>query len=261
MNVFSFAAKKNRNEKISMVTCYDYSSARIVSQTSVDTILVGDSVAMTMHGYKDTLAATVEMMSLHTTAVARGAPNKFIITDLPFMSYRKSLSKNVVAAQTLMQAGAHAVKLEGAAGNLKFIQHLVESGIPVVGHLGLTPQSINTLGGYKVQGKSNEAALRLKEDAIALQQAGCFLLVLECVPAELAKEITQTLSIPTIGIGAGADTSGQVLVFQDLLGMNLDIKPKFVKAFIDGSHHIKTGIENYISAINLGEFPQNEHSF
>ncbi len=261
MNILDFQTKKNQQEKICMVTCYDYSSARILAQTSIDCLLVGDSVAVTMHGYKDTIAATLSMMCFHTAAVARGAGEKFIVSDLPFLSYRKSLSKNVTAAQELMQAGAHAVKLECAAGNDKLIRHLTESGIPVMGHVGLTPQFIHTLGGYRVQGKTDEAAMRLKEDALKLQEAGCFALVLECIPAPLAAEITRSLAIPTIGVGAGAGTDGQVLVYQDLLGLNLDFKPKFVKTFANGFEQIKHGVETYIDAIKSGEFPQHEHCY
>jgi 3-methyl-2-oxobutanoate hydroxymethyltransferase len=261
MNIFDFAKKKQSREKISLITCYDYTSARILAESSVDCLLVGDSVAMTMHGFKDTLSATIEMMRFHTEAVSRGAGKKFIVSDLPFLSYRKSFSKNISAAEVLIKAGAHAVKLEGAAGNLKLIKHLTESGIPVMGHLGLTPQSIHTLGGYKVQGKTHESAVQLKKDALALQEAGCFSLVLECVPNSLAKDITDSLSIPTIGIGAGPSTDGQVLVFQDLLGLNLDFQPKFVKQFSNGREHFKNGIENFISAIKSGEFPHDEHCF
>lgn len=261
MKIFDFYHKKERGEKISVMTCYDYTSARIVSSTSVDCVLVGDSVAMTMHGFKDTLSATLEMMCFHTAAVSRGIGNKFIISDLPFLSYRKSLSKNVSAAQVLMQAGAHAVKLECAAGNVKLIQHLVESGIPVAGHIGLTPQFIHMLGGYKVQGRTQESAEFLKQEALALQKAGCFTIFLECVPTQLAREITASLSIPTIGIGAGPHTDGQVLVFQDLLGLNVDFKPKFVKTFINGHEQFKDGIESYVQAIQSGEFPQHEHCF
>lgn len=244
-----------------MITCYDYSSARIAAKTTVDCLLVGDSVAMTMHGYKDTLSATLAMMCFHTSAVSRGAGDKFIVSDLPFLSYRKSLSKNVSAAETLIQAGAHAVKMECVAGNENLIRHLTESGVPVMGHLGLTPQFIHVLGGHRVQGKSEESAAKLKEDAERLQYAGCFGLVLECVPSQLAKEITECLVIPTIGIGAGPHTDGQVLVFQDLLGLNTDFKPKFVKTFMNGHDYMKNGIEDYVQAIKTGGFPQNEHCY
>jgi 3-methyl-2-oxobutanoate hydroxymethyltransferase len=261
MNVLDFYKKKAAKSKISMITCYDYTSAMILADTHVDCLLVGDSVAMTMHGFKDTISATLDMMSLHTAAVSRGAGNKFIVSDLPFMSYRKSLSKNVLSAQQLIQAGAHAVKLEGAVGNDKLIRHLTESGIPVMGHLGLTPQFINILGGFKVQGKTEEGAERLKADALLLQQSGCFALVLECVPNHVAKEISELLTIPTIGIGAGPDTDGQVLVFQDLLGLNPNFQPKFVKTFLNGHQYFKNAIETFVDEINIGEFPLHEHTY
>jgi 3-methyl-2-oxobutanoate hydroxymethyltransferase len=261
MNSLDFYRKKQSGEKISMITCYDYTSARLLADTSIDCLLVGDSAAMTMHGHKDTLLATLPMMCFHTTAVGRGAGDKFIISDMPFLSYRKSLSKNVSAAEALIQAGAHAVKLEGAAGNAKLIRHLVESGVPVMGHLGLTIQLLRVLGGFKVQGKTQESAKRIKEDAFHLQEAGCFALVLECIPNPLAKDITQSLSIPTIGIGAGPDTDGQVLVFQDLLGLNTDFKPKFVKTFLNGHEQVKNGVEAYVQAVKSGEFPGNEHCY
>lgn len=261
MNIFDFRKKKENKEKISMITCYDYTSAKILSQTSIDCILVGDSVAMTMHGFKDTIAATVDMMSFHTAAVSRGAQHKFIITDLPFLSFRKSINKTVSAAQQLMQAGAHALKIECAKGNLKLIKHLTESGIPIMGHLGLTMQYMHAMGGCKVQGKTEESAERIKEDALLLQEAGCFAIVLECIPNQLAKDTSQSLFIPTIGIGAGPDTDGQVLVFQDLLGLNTDFKAKFVKTFIDGHAHVKNGVEEYINQVKSGGFPQHEHCY
>ncbi|MCD6039763.1 MAG: panB [Gammaproteobacteria bacterium] len=261
MNILDFSQKKATQSKISMVTCYDYTSARILAQTSIDCLLVGDSVAMIMHGHANTLTATLEMMCDHVAAVSRGAGDKFIIGDMPFASYRKSLSDNVTAAQRLMQAGAHAIKLEGAAGNQDFIRHLTESGIPVMGHVGLTPQFMNILGGFKVQGKTHTSADRLKENVLLLQEAGCFALVIEAVPALLAQELTALLTIPTIGIGAGPHTDGQVLVLHDLLGLTLDFKPKFVKAFADGHTQFKNTIEAYIKAIHLREFPQHEHCY
>ena len=261
MSILNFYEKKKSQQKISVVTCYDYTSAKILAATEIDCLLVGDSVAMTMHGFKDTLSATLEMMCLHTAAVARGAGKKFIVADLPFLSYRKSLTKNMEAVQTLMQSGAHAVKLEGAIGNLRLIRHLVESGVPVMGHLGLTPQFIHALGGYKVQGRTQDDAAKLYEQALQLQEAGCFSLVLECVPTKLATRITEALAIPTIGIGAGAGTDGQVLVYQDMLGLNQDFKPKFVKTFMEGFEQIKTKMNQFVGEINSGEFPQHEHSY
>jgi len=261
MNSLDFHKKKINHEKISMITCYDYTSACILSHTNIDCILVGDTAAMTMHGFSDTVLATIDMMSYHTAAVSRGAKNKFIIGDLPFLSYRQSLNKNMEAVKVLMQAGAQAIKLEGATGNLKFIRHLSDSGIPVIGHIGLTPQFIHRLGGYKVQGKTDASAGELKSDAVKLENAGCIAIVLECVPTHLAKEITTLLTIPTIGIGAGPFTDGQVLVFQDLLGLNPNFKAKFVKQFLNGFEQIKTSVDTFVNAIHTGEFPSDEHSY
>jgi len=261
MNVLKFSEKKITKQKIVILTCYDYSTAKILNESSLDALLIGDSLAMTMHGFKDTVMATLLMMELHTAAVSRGAPSKFIISDLPFLSYRQSVSRSVIAAKKLMQAGAQAIKLEGAAGNLSLIAYLVESGIPVMGHIGLTPQFIHSLGGYKVQGKTPAQAERLKQDALALEQAGCFAIVLECVPSLLAKEITASLKIATIGIGAGVDTDGQVLVIQDLLGLNLDFKPKFVNHFLDGSQLFLKAVNQYSHSVKYKEFPRYEHSY
>lgn len=261
MNILDFYNKKKLGEKITMVTCYDFTSAKMLAKTSIDCLLVGDSVAMVMHGYKDTTHATLEMMIAHVAAVTRGAENKFIVGDLPFLSYRKSLSESISAAQSLIQAGAHAVKLEGAEGNLNLIHHFTESGIPVMGHLGLTPQFVHLFGGFNVQGKQEKAAARLQDSALQLQKAGCFAIVLECIPKKLAKEISSSLSIPTIGIGAGPDTDGQVMVYQDLLGLQTEFKPRFVKHFVNGYDFLKGGIEQFIHAIHLGEYPQDEHSY
>ncbi|TLY47082.1 MAG: 3-methyl-2-oxobutanoate hydroxymethyltransferase [Gammaproteobacteria bacterium] len=261
MNVLEFAKKKITKEKIVILTCYDYCTAKILNNSLLDALLIGDSLAMTMHGFKDTVMATMTMMELHTAAVCRGAPSKFIISDLPFLSYRQSLSRSIMATQKLIQAGAQAVKLEGAAGNLSLITHLVESGIPVMGHIGLTPQFIHGLGGYKVQGKTSAQAEQLKQDALALEQAGCFAIVLECVPSQLAKEITNSLKIATIGIGAGAETDGQVLVLQDLLGLNLDFKPKFVNQFLNGNQLIREAVDHYSHSVKHKEFPSYENSY
>lgn len=261
MNIFDFAKKKQAGEKITMVTCYDYTSAQLVDRSNIDCILVGDSLAMTMHGFNSTVPATVEMMAMHTAAVARGAKDKFIVADLPFLAYRKDLGENIAAVQAVMQAGAHAVKIEGAAGNTELVQHLSESGVPVMGHIGLTPQFVHLLGGYRVQGKTEESANRLKQEALALEAAGAFALVMECVPTLLATDITQALRIATIGIGAGAGTDGQVLVFQDLLGLNTDFRPKFVKNFIDGAALVTGALNAYNEAVKTGAFPDADHSF
>ncbi len=244
-----------------MVTCYDFTMAQLLNHTGIDCLLVGDSVAMTMHGFATTVSATLTMMVLHTRAVSRGASEPCIVSDLPFLSYRKSLTQGVTAAQKLMQAGAHAIKLEGARGNLKLIAHLVESGVPVMGHLGLTPQHFHALGGYKVQCKTRQTAQQLQNDAQALEEAGCFAVVLECIPWPLAQTITETLKIATIGIGAGRYTDGQVLVIQDLLGLNPNFKPKFVKHFMHGAALIQQAIAEYRQAIASGTFPHNEHSY
>jgi 3-methyl-2-oxobutanoate hydroxymethyltransferase len=261
MTVNDFARMKKAGEKIAMVTCYDYTSALILNGAAADCLLVGDSLGMTMHGFSTTLPVTVRMMAEAVAAVARGAKNKFIIGDLPFASYRKSLSESVEAAAALMQAGAHAVKLEGAAGNAEAVKHLVESGIPVMGHIGLTPQFVNQLGGWRVQGKTAEGAKRLMAEAAALEKAGCFSIVIECVPAKVGKAITKKLKIPTIGIGAGKDTDGQVLVFQDLLGLNTVFRPKFVKTYLDGAKLIAGAVENYAEEVRRGKFPGDENSF
>lgn len=261
ITICDFKKKKAACEKITMVTCYDYTSALILDKSSIDCLLVGDSLAMTMHGFRDTISATVDIMALHTSAVSRGAKNKFIVGDLPFLSYRSSLNENVAAVRALMQAGAHAVKLEGASGNAEFIAHLVQSGVPVMGHLGLTPQFVNQFGGYKVQGKTDESAKRILEEALALEDAGCFSLVLECVPADVAEKITKKLKIPTIGIGAGSGTDGQVLVFQDLLGLNTEFRPKFVKQFLDGAELFTRAIDAYAEEVKTGEFPGHEHRY
>lgn len=261
MNIINFSDKKKSGDKITMITCYDYTSACLLAKTNIDCLLVGDSLAMTMHGFKDTLSATLEMMCLHTAAVKRGAGNKFVVGDMPFLSYRKSLSDNIIAVQAMMQAGADAIKIENADGNLELIEHLVKSGIPVMGHLGLTPQFVLAFGGYKVQGKTNEAAEKIKQDALLLQKAGCFSLVLECVPPQLAQEITNSLTIPTIGIGAGSHTNGQVLVIQDMLGLNADFKPKFVKQYLNGFELIQHAVNQYVDEVSTGVFPQDEHSY
>lgn len=263
MNIHDFKKMRKNNIKITMVTCYDYWSAKILSQTDIDCILVGDSLAMVMHGAATTIPATVELMATHTAAVAKGAGNKFIIGDLPFCSYRKGIPAAMDAIARVMQAGANAVKLEGIVGNEQLIQYVVASGIPVMGHIGLTPQSIHQLGGYQFQGKTKNNAKELIEQAIALEQVGCFAIVLECIPSKLASEITNKLSIPTIGIGAGSDVSGQVLVLHDMLGMYGEdgFKPKFVKTYLDGASLIKQAMNEYILEVKKSKFPAVEHCY
>ena len=244
-----------------MLTCYDYTSACIVQDSNVDVILVGDSAAMVMHGYGTTIPADIEMMCRHIESVSRGTRNKFIVGDMPFLSFRQSRTDNMRAVASVMKAGAHAVKLEGIEGNAETIAHIVKSGVPVMGHLGLTPQSVNQLGGFKVQGRGERAAEMLRKEALACQQAGCFALVLECVPEALAAEITRSLTIPTIGIGAGAHTDGQVLVMQDLLGLSGDFKPKFVRKYLDGKRLWRDAFNAYASDVKSGQFPAADESY
>jgi 3-methyl-2-oxobutanoate hydroxymethyltransferase len=259
--ILDFQTMKSKKEKISMITCYDYSFAKIVAASNVDCILVGDSLGMTMHGMKTTLNVSTNLMAAHTAAVVRGAGDKFVVADIPFMGNRKGLTANMTCVEKLMKAGAHAVKIEGAAGNLELIRHIVDSGVPVMGHLGLTPQSVNQLGGFKVQGRDAKSQKKIKEHALAMQEAGCFCIVLEAVPSALAKEITEALEIPTIGIGAGADTDGQVLVLQDMLGMNADFKPKFVKTFENGFDVIKNAFNQYDKEVKGQVFPSEKESY
>ncbi|MFZ3231235.1 MAG: 3-methyl-2-oxobutanoate hydroxymethyltransferase [Pseudobdellovibrio sp.] len=253
--ILDFKKKKLAKEKITMVTCYDFAFAKIIAKTDVDCILVGDSLAQVVHGHSTTLKATSRLMALHTAAVVRGIGSKFVVADMPFLSTRKGLRYAMDCIDMIMKSGAHAIKIEGADGHLELIRHIVESGIPVMGHLGLTPQSIHQLGGPKVQGKKSEHAHKILEDAVALEKAGCFSIVLECIPATLAKEISEKLEIPTIGIGAGASTDGQVLVLQDMLGMNTEFSPKFLKKYLAGADLITTALNTYVTEVKENTFP------
>lgn len=253
---------KKDNNKITMLTAYDYSTAKIMDEVGIDTILVGDSLGMVMLGYEDTLSVTMEDMIHHTKAVTRGAKNAFVVGDMPFMSYQTSVYDAVVNAGRLMKEGrANAVKLEGGVSVAPQIKAIVEAGIPVVAHIGLTPQAVNALGGFKVQGKDEEAAKKLIEDAYAVQEAGACAVVLECVPAALAELISKKLDIPTIGIGAGAGCDGQVLVYQDMLGTFGGFKPKFVKEFASVGELMREGFASYIKECKDGTFPAKEHTF
>jgi 3-methyl-2-oxobutanoate hydroxymethyltransferase len=256
-----FLAAKAEGRKLSMVTCYDYTFARLLSRSVVDAILVGDSAAMVMHGYPSTLSASVELMAMHTEAVARGSGDKFVVADMPFLSFRKGLAEALDAASDLMKAGARAVKLEGVEGHEDVIERMVESGIPVMGHLGLQPQSIHAYGGYRVQGRNEDAAQSIARQAAALEACGAFAIVLECVPAKLACEITRSIHIPTIGIGAGAGCDGQILVLQDLLGMNVDFRPRFARPFLDGEGAVLQALERFDEAVKTGAFPTVEESY
>lgn len=257
-----FRTMKNSGDKISMVTAYDYSTARLVDESGIDSILVGDSLGMVMLGYPDTLSVTMEDMIHHCSAVVRGAKNALVICDMPFMSYQTSVYDAVKNAGRLIKEGkAAAVKLEGGAEFAEHIKAIVNASIPVCGHLGMTPQSVNAFGGFKVQGKTVEAAKKLITDALALEQAGAFAIVLECVPAELAEYISKLLSIPTIGIGAGVGCDGQVLVYQDLTGIYNDFTPKFVKRYLNAGEMIKNAFVDYNYEVKHGKFPTAEHSF
>jgi 3-methyl-2-oxobutanoate hydroxymethyltransferase len=259
--VDGFAAAKAARSKIVMVTAYDTWSARLLADSPVDCLLVGDSAMMVVHGEKDTLGATPEIMAMHTRAVVRGAAGKFVVADMPFLAARKGETHALECAAMLLRAGANAVKIEGAQGHTHVIRHLVESGIPVMGHLGLTPQWVRGFGGFKVQAREPEAAGQLREDAAALENAGVFALVLECIPQGLAAEVTSALSIPTIGIGAGAGCDGQVLVLHDMLGLNPDFRPRFSRRFADGAALVRGGAARFAEAVRTGEFPAKEEGF
>ena len=260
--VATLQQQKLDGDKITMLTAYDYSTAKLVDECGVNTILVGDSLGMVMLGYEDTLSVTMEDMIHHTAAVTRGAKNALVVGDMPFMSYQTSVYDAVVNAGRLMKEGrGQAVKLEGGASVCPQIKAITEASIPVVAHIGLTPQSVNAFGGFKVQGKSEADARRLIEEAKAVEEAGAFAIVLECIPAKLAKLITESVSIPTIGIGAGADCDGQVLVYQDMLALFSDFKPKFVKHFANAGEVMKRGFTEYIKEVKEGTFPAAEHTF
>lgn len=260
--VATFRQMKADGEKIAMLTAYDYSTAKLMDESGVNAILIGDSLGMTMLGYEDTLSVTMEDMIHHTAAVARGAKNALVIADMPFMSYQTSVYDAVVNAGRLMKEGrAQAVKLEGGAAVCPQIKAIVDAQIPVMGHIGLTPQSINAFGGFKVQGKSEADARRILDEAKAIEEAGAFSMVLECVPAKLAELISKSVSIPTIGIGAGAGCDGQVLVYQDMLALFSDFKPKFVKHFANAGEVMKQGFAGYIQEVKAGTFPAEEHTF
>jgi 3-methyl-2-oxobutanoate hydroxymethyltransferase len=262
MNVHDFAAAKKSGRKLSMVTCYDAWSAKIIAESLVDCILVGDSVSMVVHGYPSTVSATDEMMAFHTRAVATGvAGKKFIVGDMPFLSYRKGVLEALRSVDGLMKAGASAVKLEGVWGHEDVVEQIVRSGVPVMGHIGLTPQSIFGLGGFKVQGRAEKDAADLVAQAKKLEELGAFSVVLECVPSALGARITAEIGIPTIGIGAGASTDGQVLVLQDLLGMSKDFKPKFLRHFADGYGLIEKALADFHGQVSTGEFPGPEETY
>lgn len=260
--VLTFKQAKENKEKLTMITAYDYSTAKIFDEEGVNSILIGDSLGMVMLGYEDTLKVTMEDMIHHTAAVSRGAKNALIVGDMPFMSYSTGIRDAVINAGRLMsEGGADCVKLEGGTEVCDVIRAIVTAKIPVCAHIGLTPQAVNALGGFKVQGNDIKSANRLIKDALAVQEAGAFAVVIECVPEALSKKISEMLDIPTIGIGAGSGCDGQVLVYQDMLGMYSDFKPKFVKRFADVGSEMRKGVQDYIGAVKDGSFPAEEHCF
>ncbi len=256
------AAMKQNGEKITMLTAYDYTTASLVDKAGIDTILVGDSLGMVMLGYDTTIPVTMEDMISHGAAVVRGAKDTFVIVDMPFMSYQTSIYDAVTNAGRLMkETQCQAVKLEGGVKLREHIRAIVDASIPVVAHIGMTPQSVNAFGGFKVQGKNYDAAKQLILDAKAVEEAGAFMVVLECVPEKLAKLVSESISIPTIGIGAGAGCDGQVLVYQDMLGMYPDFTPKFAKKFADLGNEMVNAFKAYSDEVKAGTFPSEEHGF
>ena len=260
-DVRDFARFKAEGRKIAMVTAYDAWSARLVARSAVDAILVGDSAGMVMHGAGTTVTATVELMAMHTRGVVATAAGKFVVADMPFLSFRKGIAEAVTAVGALISSGAQAVKLEGVDGHEDVIRQIVRSGVPVMGHIGLTPQSVNAFGGFRVQGRSEADAATLHRQAQALEALGCFSIVLECVPADLAASITSEVTIPTIGIGAGAGTDGQVLVLQDLWGVDTGHTPRFVRRYIDGECLLTDALNRYAADVKETRFPSPDESY
>jgi len=261
MTVPSFRTAKRDGSKIKVVTAYDYTSARLVDRSGVDAILVGDSLGMVMLGYAGTTQVTMSEMLHHIRPVVKGAPGTFVIADMPFGSYQVGPEQAITNAIELMKAGADCIKLEGGVAFATTVRRLVQMGIPVMGHIGLTPQTAAALGGWKVQGRDFESAQRIIEDALALEAAGAFSIVLEMVPAALAAYISERLTIPTIGIGAGSECDGQVLVWHDMFGLYDGIAPRFVKRFAEAGNQISEGLNAYCSEVDSGTFPAPEHSF
>lgn len=261
MNLLALQQMKAQGEKIAVLTSYDASFAALCDKAGVEVLLVGDSLGMTIQGHSSTLPVSLQDMQYHTRCVASTARQAFIVTDMPFGSYQRNPEQAFDNAATLMAAGAQMVKVEGGSIMLQTVRFLVERGIPVCGHLGLTPQSVHQLGGYRVQGREQAAAAQLMDDAVQLAQAGASMLVLEMVPSRLAAEISQAIQIPVIGIGAGKDCDGQVLVLQDMLGIYAGKSPRFVRNFMQGASSIEAALVDYVSAVKNGSFPATEHSF
>ncbi|QAS50805.1 3-methyl-2-oxobutanoate hydroxymethyltransferase [Halobacillus litoralis] len=261
-NKNQFLRMKQDQEKIAMITGYDFPSAKMAEEAKADMILVGDSLGMTVLGYDSTIPVTIEDMVHHGKAVARGAGDTFKVIDMPFMSYHISIEEALKNGRRLYQeTGAQALKLEGSGEVAEIMSKLVHAGIPVVGHIGLTPQSVNVLGGYKVQGKDREAAQRLLDEALEIEAAGAMAIVLECIPHQLAEVITKRISIPTIGIGAGAECDGQVLVYHDILRYGVERLPKFVKPYVDSNHLLGEAVQTYVNEVKSKAFPEEQHTF
>ncbi|NLZ28377.1 MAG: 3-methyl-2-oxobutanoate hydroxymethyltransferase [Firmicutes bacterium] len=262
ITIIDLKEKKKAKEKITMLTAYDFPTAELVDEAGVDTILVGDSLGMVVLGYKDTLAVTLDEMIHHARAVVRGAKRAMVIIDMPFMTYQISREQAMSnAARAIQESGADAVKLEGGEEIIEAVKGITGAGIPVIGHLGLTPQSVGQMGGFKVQGKDMQTALKMVNDARMLEEAGAFAIVLECVPWLLARLITERLSIPTIGIGAGEHCDGQVLVYHDVMGLYTGKRPKFVKQYARAREEMEKGVQSYIEEVKNGTFPADEHRF
>ena len=262
VTVPDISGRKNSGKKITALTAYDYSFSKLLDATDIDIILVGDSLGMVSLGHENTLSVTLENMIDHTRAVKRGAQRALVVGDMPFMSYQVSVEQAVTNAGRLIQeGGASAVKLEGGARMADRVQAIVQAGIPVMGHIGLTPQSVHQFGGYKVQGKNYLDSRQIRQDARDLQNAGIFAVVMECIPGELAEEITAELKIPTIGIGAGIKCDGQILVLHDLLGLNQNFVPKFVKQYAQLADSLKSAVSEYIQEVRTETFPEQEHTY
>ena len=261
VTIRSLLEHKRRGERFAVLTAYDYTTARILAEAEIPVLLVGDSLGMVMLGYRNTLPVTMEEMLHHARAVARGAPDQLLVGDMPFNSYHASDEQAIASAASFLQAGMHAVKVEGGGRVAALVAKLTERGIPVMGHLGLTPQFINLLGGFRVQGREAEVATRIESDARELEAAGAFAVVLEGMPRELAASVTATLAIPTIGVGAGPDCDGQVLVFHDILGLNRDRLAKFVKVFAPLGDEAVVAIRAYAAEVAAGTFPDDAHTY
>lgn len=261
MTVPKFQEYKKQGRPIRMVTCYDAAFGRILEKSDIDTILVGDSLMMVVYGEDTTLNATSEIISRHVRAVAKSAPSKFIVADMPFLATRQGKYHATREAQKLIQAGAHAIKIEGVEDQEDVLKHLVKSGIPVMGHLGLTPQFVHAFGGMRVQARSQSEAQQLKRDMITLEEIGAFSAVLECIPAVLANEISEVVRLPIIGIGAGSDVDGQVLVLHDLLGFRSDFKPKFLRNFASLESEVLAGVNRFCQAVESFDYPKAEESY